>query len=537
MKSLRNWEFNLAAGCLAEVINQIALDVKRLKEKYGEKIKLQITLVTDHGNGYGCDHLVKMICWSSRDENGNHCIQHFNLDIDRGGHTAKGASAAIYHSLKALCIDDCGAMFSWICGDLGGGAKVQSLWPELVDLELMPELSNFVNCILHAFNLSYETACKDSLGEPGMNRCNTFQMCFLAILLLITIKRGTSLETLKKYYSIMMTKLLKDKKYEAAAKENFVQAFDKVMQVVEESVEDITGEASREQMEDIINRDSATTTRQTSSSAAAAATAEEEKATTEAENKEAVMQRVIEDLAAMCPTNIKEPNFGRWGTISFVAKIVLDHWLPLFYMAQNVRHDKNVKNGCYLHIIASKLIELMSTKSDPNQKTPTHYASLQWIVDFGEAMFNSNMEWAKRNDPVFGEGSYGHISRLMPEHIFVMERQLEEMKNGGRKEMKEFAGFIKSVNGISKMDKREKAAKNSLNGCPISSWRDSSSSSKCIQGNGCTRKPFQSSSPAIHQLQKHTSAGYSRRTRTLQKPLDSLIQQGWQRRKQWLTIR
>jgi hypothetical protein len=55
MKSLRNWEFNLAAGCLAEVINQIALDVNWLKEKYGEKIKLQITLVTDHGNGYGCD--------------------------------------------------------------------------------------------------------------------------------------------------------------------------------------------------------------------------------------------------------------------------------------------------------------------------------------------------------------------------------------------------------------------------------------------------------------------------------------------------
>jgi hypothetical protein len=205
VKSLRNWEFNLAAGCLAEVINQIAIDVKRLKRKYGKRQKLQITLVTDHGNRDGMDHLVKMICWSSRDESGNHCLRHFNLDIDRGGHTTKAAAAAIYHSLKALCVDDCDAVFSWICGDSGGGAKVQALWPELVDLGLMPEISDFVNCVLHAFNLSYETACKDSLGEPGMNKCNTFQLCYLAILLLVTIKKETSIDTLKEYYSVTMS--------------------------------------------------------------------------------------------------------------------------------------------------------------------------------------------------------------------------------------------------------------------------------------------------------------------------------------------
>jgi hypothetical protein len=112
VKSLRKWEFNLAAGCLAEVINQIAIDVKRLKQKYGKKIKLQITLVTDHGNRDGFDHLVKKICWSSGDENGNHCLRHFNLDIDKGGHTTKAAAAAVYHSLKALCVNECDATFS-----------------------------------------------------------------------------------------------------------------------------------------------------------------------------------------------------------------------------------------------------------------------------------------------------------------------------------------------------------------------------------------------------------------------------------------
>jgi hypothetical protein len=57
---------------------------------------------------------------------------------------------------------------SLICRDSGGGTKVQSLPPELVDL--MPELSKFVNSVMQAFNL----------GELGMNRCNTLQMCYLA---------------------------------------------------------------------------------------------------------------------------------------------------------------------------------------------------------------------------------------------------------------------------------------------------------------------------------------------------------------------
>jgi hypothetical protein len=68
---------------------------------------------------------------------------------------------------------------------------------------------------------------------------------------------------------------------------------------------------------------------------------------------------------------------------------------------------------------------------------------------------------AKRNNPIFGNGSYGHIARLMPKHIYVMERQLSEieMKDDGWKNMKEFAGFVDSVEGISKMGKIEKRSK------------------------------------------------------------------------------
>ena len=61
--SLANWEYDLAAGCMATIINQIATDAERMMTTHGKK--LQITLITDHGNRRGVDHFVKQICWTS----------------------------------------------------------------------------------------------------------------------------------------------------------------------------------------------------------------------------------------------------------------------------------------------------------------------------------------------------------------------------------------------------------------------------------------------------------------------------------------
>ena len=68
------------------------------------------------------------------------------------------------------------------------------------------------------------------------------------------------------------------------------------------------------------------------------------------------MNKKISKLAAECPTNIKDPNFSCWGTISAVAKVVLKHWLPLLFMSQKVIETE--KSGSYLHVIATKLEEL-----------------------------------------------------------------------------------------------------------------------------------------------------------------------------------
>ena len=75
--TLRNWEFDVAAGCMAKVIAQIMQDAEDMMKRYGTK--LQITLVTDLCNRAGVDHFVKMIVWTSVDKSGQLKLNHFNL--------------------------------------------------------------------------------------------------------------------------------------------------------------------------------------------------------------------------------------------------------------------------------------------------------------------------------------------------------------------------------------------------------------------------------------------------------------------------
>ena len=392
--TLKNWEFNLAGGCLAKAIHEISQDAERLKE---HDMTLQLCLMTDHGNREGIDHLVKVIIWASIDADGNRVIRHFNLDIDKGGHSTEAAADAIELSLQSLMLDGLDVEISFIVGDAGGGAAVHQLKPALVKRGVMPEFSDYVNCLLHALNLSYQTACIDSMGDQGMGKNTPFQLCFLAILLLKTIKKQGGLDLLKKYYAMTMTQLLEDETWQENMSCNFVQAFGDLMDEIDESGDSITEH--------------------------------------------------IDEMLKDCPTNIAQGNFGRWGTISKVAHLVLRHSLALLNMAYSVKDVE--KKGCYLHTVASELIKLMSSKATMRRHdTPTHYAHLQWIVGFGDAMFDANMEWAKRNDPVFGPGSYGQISRLIPEHLFVMEKQLQKIRNGGWKTLPEFGGYIEAMEGV-----------------------------------------------------------------------------------------
>jgi hypothetical protein len=337
-------------------------------------------------------------------------LRHFNLDIDRGGHSAVAACNAIIKSLEPLNLAERNVEIYFIVGDNGGGAAVHQLYPKLKESGTLAETSDFVNCIFS----------KDSLGDTGMNALTVFQMCYLAILMLMMIKKQTSLDHLTKIYENTMSQLFKSEEYVDSTGESFIQAL--------------------EEMVDFVNGDSDTST------------------------FDAQRDLRIDELLGGCPKDVKEPNFGRWGTVSAVAKVVLKHWLPIFYIAQNVQIDE--KNGSYLHIIATKLMELMSSKADPDQESPTHYTLLQWIVGFGDAMYDANLDWVKKNDPDFGPGSYGHITRLVPEHLYVMQKQIDSLKDNGWKSNPLFSGFIKAVEGVSEMGGVEKSGREFFNRLP-----------------------------------------------------------------------
>jgi hypothetical protein len=156
-----------------------------MMKEYGKKLPL--TFVTDHGNQRGIDHFVKQICWSTR-EGMKYKLRHFNLDIDKGGHTKVDAANAIWKLLQSLHLDEFDVEFSFICGDSGGRAKVQVMHPRLVEIGVMDAMSDYVNCILHAKNLSYKNACKSALGDQGIHHDSVFfQMIFLATYMMKTV--------------------------------------------------------------------------------------------------------------------------------------------------------------------------------------------------------------------------------------------------------------------------------------------------------------------------------------------------------------
>ena len=135
--------------------------------------------------------------WSSIDEKGNRVIRRFNLDINASKHTASGAADAIKQSLAKLGLEEerDNLRFSHLHGDRGGGDAVQTIFPALVDLEVLHVLATWINCMLHAVQKALETASIRTFGKQGMGHMNCFQLTYLAIMLMVTVKKMKVVET------------------------------------------------------------------------------------------------------------------------------------------------------------------------------------------------------------------------------------------------------------------------------------------------------------------------------------------------------
>jgi hypothetical protein len=91
------------------------------------------------------------------------------------------------------------------------------------------------------------------------------------------------------------------------------------------------------------------------------------------------------------------------------------------------------------------MLQVMDVKADKKTKTPTHYVSLLWFNAFCDQFFDEHMDWMKRNDPIFGAGSYGNITRLVPKHLHIFFKQFGQLKNDGWRDAPAFAKYIEAL--------------------------------------------------------------------------------------------
>ncbi|EJK54705.1 hypothetical protein THAOC_25645, partial [Thalassiosira oceanica] len=171
-------EFNLAADCLIKVCHEIKKDKAR-----------HLGLITDHGHRGDQDHFVKLVIWAGFDEDENWTMKYFCLDVDSGGHSALEAAVAVKKSVTAfqdLLNEVVGERveIKVITGDSGGGAKVQSLHPALVDCDVMDLDSQLKPCGLHGGVKPLERACVETVGAQGIGARTPIQLSWLFVRLM-----------------------------------------------------------------------------------------------------------------------------------------------------------------------------------------------------------------------------------------------------------------------------------------------------------------------------------------------------------------
>ena len=146
--TLANHEFRVASECLMLVAREM--------NESGVK---HYALSQDGGNKKGLEHLVKMVSYLSKDDEGRRRIINFCLDIDTCGKTRDAIVAGITQSLSRLN-KLVTARCSAITGDSGGGGAVQGLHGPLIEAKAMLPWSTYIRCLLHALNKSFERAIR-----------------------------------------------------------------------------------------------------------------------------------------------------------------------------------------------------------------------------------------------------------------------------------------------------------------------------------------------------------------------------------------
>ena len=293
----------------------------------------------------------------------------------------------------------------------------------------MAEDSKVANCTLHGMQKSIENASVKTMGDQGMGcRCPT-QMLYVFAKLTNTIRKNGGIQLLDTLWSIVQDQLLENEEWMEKANNNMKQAWVEFLGKVD------SFDLSNDDLVDSLTK-----------------------------------------FMTEAPRNIQDPVWTRWHTIIECTKIFLDNYVTIYFLAVGTK--SHYKSDSYCWKLACTLISLMNERAEPklveNQdnmddfinsftdentsrrgsdtitpgKSPTFYTMLLFHRAFCEYAFNDNFSFLLRNDPFFGAGTFGQLSRFMPERVYVIYKQLSELEDGGWKTKPEFAKYLQALDGI-----------------------------------------------------------------------------------------
>jgi hypothetical protein len=151
-------------------------------------------------------------------------ICEFNIDANASGHLTEEATNAIKRSLGVLRLkeEEDNVQFIRIHWDGGGGGLVQSMYGPSISLEVLHVLAmaTWTNCILHAVNRRQKALENASISKlikkQGMNNNATFQqLCYQAIMLMVTVKKKGGHQLLWHYYAETLKHYIKSERWQA----------------------------------------------------------------------------------------------------------------------------------------------------------------------------------------------------------------------------------------------------------------------------------------------------------------------------------
>ena len=340
--TLARMEVRLAVDCLfGEFFKMKEADVESLG------------ITTDHGHRKGQDHLVKLLSYPVKKDDGSLSVNFLCLNVDSAGHSAIEASYAI--SKDVTFILDILSKYvgrkvglTVITGDAGGGAAVHHLHNALQNLETMDEWSKKLSCDMHNLNKAFEVACIDTWGKQGIGHRTPFQMVWLFVKLMKHVKGTFGRKNLYQAWGQTIDFLRKSRKWQTLALANCNTAFNEFMDALNE-LED----GDEDSIDEAVKR------------------------STEA------------------PTNIQDPVMTRWGTVLAGVGLFADNWVVIYFFAQTLSSSK--KSTQYVKTLSSELVALMHNKdttanSDLNQdemqsKMPVFHSILFFLDAFNKFFF------------------------------------------------------------------------------------------------------------------------------------------------------